>query len=164
MPVQPIRNMHNPSLLLKLAQINQTTASTCGVFLFTRAAKLTLRIVWLLPRITLAELIYQAFEFQQIRHPEERTILAYDDLRIGSNEIRPLRRNRANRDIIDPEQETSSVTVVSLAHASDLPAAERMERMRYPYPLHTDPRITYIGRSRRRARMGALRASTTTSA
>jgi len=79
---------------------------------------LTLRIVWLLSRITLAELIYQAFEFQQIRHAEERTILAYDDLRIGSNDIRPLRRNRADRDIIDPEQETSSVTVVSLAHAT----------------------------------------------
>jgi hypothetical protein len=31
-------------------------------------------------------------------------LLAYDDLRIGSNEIRPLRRNRADRDIIDPEQ------------------------------------------------------------
>jgi hypothetical protein len=91
---------------------------------------LTLRIVWLLPQIRLPELIYQAFEFQQIRHAEERTILAYDDLRIGSNEIRPLRRNRADRDIIDPDQETSSVTVVSLADASDLPAAERMERMR----------------------------------
>ena len=136
MPVQQIRNKHNPSLLLKLAQINQTTASTCGVFLFTRAAKLTLRIVWPLPRITLADLIYQAFEFQQIRHAEERTILAYDDLRIGSNAIRPLRRDRADRDIIDPEQETSSVTVVSLAHASDLPAAERVERMRDAHKTH----------------------------
>ena len=43
-------------------------------------------------------------QFQQIHHAQERTILAYDDLRIGSNEIRPLRRNRADRDIIDPEQ------------------------------------------------------------
>ena len=82
---------------------------------------LTHRLV--LSRITLAELIYQAFEFQQIRHAEERTILAYDDLRIWSNEIRPLQWNRADRHIIDPEQETSSVTVVSFAHASDLPAA-----------------------------------------
>jgi hypothetical protein len=95
--------MHNPSLLLFLARNNRFAVSTCGVVSFTTAAKLTLRIIWLLPRITLAELIYQAFEFQQIRHAEERTILAYDDLRIGSNEIRPLRRNRADGDIIDPE-------------------------------------------------------------
>jgi hypothetical protein len=91
---------------------------TCGVFSFTSAAKLTLRILWPLVRITLAELNYQAFEFQQIRHAEERTVLAYDDLRIGTNEIRPLQWNRADRDMIDPEQETSSVTVVSLAHAN----------------------------------------------
>ena len=96
----------------------------------------------LLPRIRPAELIYQASEFQYIRHAEERTILAYDDLRIGSDEIRPLRRNRADRDIIDPEQETSSITVVSLAHASDLPAAERMERMRDAHKMHRWDRST----------------------
>jgi hypothetical protein len=122
--------MYDPSLLLYLARNNQIATFTCGVFSLTTAAKLTLRIVWLLPQIRLPELIYQAFEVQQIRHAEERTILAYDDLRIGSNEIPPLRRNRADRDIIDPDQETSSVTVVSLADASDLPAAERMERTR----------------------------------
>jgi len=136
MPVQQIRNVHDPLLLLLLARSDQIAASACGVFSLTVAAKLTLRIIWLLPRITLAELIYQAFEFQQIRHAEERTILAYDDLRIGSNELRPLRRNRADRDIIDSEQETSSVTVVSLAHASDLPAAERMEWMRDAHKTH----------------------------
>src|SRR5580704_32727 len=113
--------------------MNQVRASTCGVFSFTTAAKLTLRIVWPLTRITLAELIYQAFEFQQICPAEKRTIRAYDDFRVGSNEIRPLRRNRANRDIINPEKETSSVTVVALARASELFAAERMERMRDPH-------------------------------
>ena len=142
MPVQQIRNMDDPFLLQLLAFRNQVNAFTCGVFSFTNAAKLTLRIVWSLPRITLAELVYQAFEFQQIRHAEERTILAYDDLRIGSNEIRPLRRNRAHRDIIDSEQETSSVTVVSLTHASDLPAAERMERMRDAHKTHRWDRRT----------------------
>ena len=103
---------------------------------------MTLRIIWLFPRIPISELIYQAFEFQQIGHAEERTITAYDDLRIGSNEIRPLWRNRADRDIIDPEQETSSVTVVSLAHASDLPAAERMKRMRDAHKTHRWDRST----------------------
>ena len=92
-----------------------------------------LHIIWPLTRLTLAELIYQAFEFQQICYAEERTVLAYDDLRVESNEIRPLRRNRADRDIIDPEQETSSVPVVALAHASELLAAVRMERVRDPH-------------------------------
>jgi hypothetical protein len=64
MPVQQISNVHNPVLLQKLARSNQIAAFTCGVFCFTLAAKLALRIVWLLPRITLAELIYQPFEFQ----------------------------------------------------------------------------------------------------
>jgi hypothetical protein len=63
MPVQQIRNVPNPALLLYLARRNQIAAFTCGVFCFTVAAKLALRIVWLLPRITLAELIYQPFEF-----------------------------------------------------------------------------------------------------
>jgi hypothetical protein len=99
-------------------------------------------MLWLLARIRLAELIYQAFEFQQIRHAEERTILAYDDLRVGSNEIRPLRRNRADRDIIDPEQEPPSVPVESLAHANDLPTAERMERVRDPHKTHRCDRST----------------------
>jgi hypothetical protein len=122
MPAQQNSNRYDPFLLLQLERCNQIAESTGGVISLTYAATLTLRIVWPLSRITLAELIYQAFEFQQIRHAEERTILAYDDLRVGSNEIRPLRRNRADRDIIDLEQETSSVTVVSLAHTSDLPA------------------------------------------
>ncbi|MGC2517571.1 MAG: hypothetical protein WA373_00475 [Burkholderiales bacterium] len=142
MSVQQIRNMYDPLLLLKLALSNQLAAFARGVFSFTVAAKLTLRIIWLLPRITLAELICQAFEFQQIRHTEKRTILAYDDLRIGSNEIRPLRRNRADRGIIDPDQEASSVTVVSLANASDLPPAERMEWMRDAHKTHPWDRST----------------------
>ena len=57
-------------------------------------------------------------------------MLAYDDLRIRSNQIRPLRRNRADGRIVDSQQETSSIAVVPLAHASELFAAEWMERMR----------------------------------
>src|SRR6476661_2783973 len=93
MPVQQISNLYHRSILPTLARNNQLAAAIRGVFSFTVAAKLTLRIIWLLSRITLAELIYQAFQFQQVHHAEGRTILAYDDLRIGSNEIRPLRRN-----------------------------------------------------------------------
>lgn len=56
-------------------------------------------------------------------------MLAYDDLRVWSNQIRPLRRNRANGRIVDAQQKTSAVTVVPLAHASELLAAEWMERV-----------------------------------
>jgi hypothetical protein len=51
-------------LFRELARNNQKGVSTCGVFSFTLAAKLTLRIAWPLTRITFVELIYQAFEFQ----------------------------------------------------------------------------------------------------
>ena len=56
-----------------------------------------------------AELIHKPRQFQQIRHAEERTMLAYDDLRVRSNEVRPLRRNGADRRIIDLQQKTSSI-------------------------------------------------------
>ena len=136
MPVQPILNIHRPSLLRKLGISSHVAAFIMRRIFIYKCGEIGLTHLWLLSRITLAELIYQAFEFQQIRHAEERTILAYDDLRIGSNDIRPLRRNRADRDIIDPEQETSSVTVVALAHTSELLATERMERMRDPHKTH----------------------------
>ena len=90
----------------------------------------------LLQRITPAELIYQPRQFQQICHAEERTIPAYDDLRVRSNEIGPLRRNRVDGCIIDSQQETSPIAVVSLAHASEFSAAERMERMRDPHKTY----------------------------
>ena len=74
--------------------------------------------------------LHQPREFEQIRHAKERTMLAQDDLRIGSNEIRPLRRNRADGHIIDSQQETSSIAVVPLAHAGELFAPMWMERVR----------------------------------
>lgn len=57
-------------------------------------------------------------------------MLAHDDLRVRSYEIRPLRRNRADSRIIDLQQKTFSIAVVPLAHANELSAAERVERMR----------------------------------
>ena len=85
----------------------------------------------------LTNLVYQPRKFQQIGNPEERATLAENDLRIGSNEIRPLGRNRADRDFIDPEQQAPSVAVVAFGHASQLLAAKRMERMRDAYKTHS---------------------------
>jgi len=63
MPVQQIRKTYKRRVLLYISSLGQPAAPTRGVVSFTEAAKLPLRIVWLLPRITVADLIYQAFEF-----------------------------------------------------------------------------------------------------
>lgn len=67
-----------------------------------------------------------------------------DNLRIRRNEIRPLWRDRANGYIIDAEQKSLSIAVVPLTYARELPAAERMERMRYPHKTRGRDRITCI--------------------
>jgi hypothetical protein len=105
----------------------------CGVFSLTLAAEFPLHAICRLHRITSAKLLYQPGEFQQIRHAEERTPLADDNLRIRRDEIRPLRWNRADSRIIDAQQEPSARTVVPLAHAHKLLAAERMEWVRDAY-------------------------------
>ena len=51
------------------------------------------------------------------------------NLRVGRCEIRPLLGNRADGLLIDLQQETLSVSVVSLTHANELLAAEWMKRM-----------------------------------
>jgi hypothetical protein len=84
-------------------------------------------LLW--PR-TFAELIYKPCEFQQIRHAEERAMLAYNDLRGVRDEIRPLLRNRAYGPLIDLQQQTPSVGVAPLAHASKLFATQWMKRVR----------------------------------
>ena len=66
------------------------------------------------------------------------------DLWIRRNEIRPLWRDRTNGYIIDSEQKSLSIAVVSLTHARELSAAERMERMRYPHKTRGCDRITCI--------------------
>lgn len=91
-----------------------------------------------------AELIYEPCQFQQIRHTEHRAMLADGDLRVRSNQIRPLRRNRANSRIVDPQQKTSSRKVVPLAHASELLAAEWMKRVRDTHKTRTYDRSVCI--------------------
>ena len=76
---------------------------------------------------------HKAGEFQQIAHAEQRPLSAHDDFGIGRYNIRPLRRNRANRPIIEFEQQPHPKAVVSLAYASQLPSAERMKRMRHAH-------------------------------
>ena len=52
MLIQQIRNRYSSPLLQYLAREYQIATSAYDVFSFTGAAKLTLRIIWLLVRIT----------------------------------------------------------------------------------------------------------------
>lgn len=63
-------------------------------------------------------------------------MLAYDDLRVVNDEIRPLLRNRADCPIIDLQQQALSIKVAPLAHARELFAAQWMERVRDAYKTH----------------------------
>jgi hypothetical protein len=72
-----------------------------GIFTITYAAQFALRAIRRLPRMTAAEPFDQASEFHQVRHPEERTLPAHDDLGIRGRKIRPLWGNRANGLIIN---------------------------------------------------------------
>ena len=70
---------------------------TCGAISFTRYLQLA-------GISGFTEAIYQANEPQQVHHAEQRALLTYDDLRIGSNNVGPLRRNGANAFIVDLQQ------------------------------------------------------------
>ena len=107
--------------------------STGGIFTLTPAAQFALRAIGRLQRITSAEPLDQSSEFHQVRHPEERSPLAHDDLRVLGNKVRPLRGNRANGLIINLQQKPPAIAVVPFAQAGELLSAEGMERMSYPH-------------------------------
>ena len=104
--------------------------NTCGVFSFTFAAEFTLHSICLLHCIPSSQLLNQSGELPQIRHAEERPLLANDKLRVRCHEIRPLRWNRADGRLIDVQYEPSAIPVVPFAHARELLAAEGMEWVR----------------------------------
>jgi len=83
-------------------------------------------------------------EFEQIRHTEERTMLANDHLGVRSDKIRPLLWNRADCLVIDLQQEASSIKVAPLTHYSELLAAEWMKRMRDAHKARLYARNTCI--------------------
>jgi hypothetical protein len=95
-------------------------------------------------RLPPAELFDQLCEFQQIRNTEKRAIPTHGDLWIRRHKIRPLRRDRASGCIIDTEQKALSIAVAPLTYARELPATERMKRMRYPHKTRGCDRITCI--------------------
>ena len=63
----------------------------------------------------------------KVDNPKKRTPSPYDDFRIRGRNVSPLRRNGANRAVIDAQQEPLAGPVMAFADADELPVGERME-------------------------------------
>lgn len=74
---------------------------------------------------------HEAGQFHQVCDPEQRAALPYDDLRIGSDGVRPLRRNGTDCAVIEAQQQAPAVPVVSLADTDGNPSAGRMKGVGY---------------------------------
>jgi hypothetical protein len=74
---------------------------------------------------------HETGEMHQVHNPEERSPLSHDDFGVRRGNVGPLRRNRANRPVIDAQQESLAGPVFPFTHAGERPAAERMEGMGY---------------------------------
>jgi hypothetical protein len=79
------------------------------------------------------EPFHQSGKPQEIRDADKRPPLPDDDLRIGCDRIRPLRRDRAHVVLVDTQQEPRAVPVVPLAYAHELSPAERVERVHHTH-------------------------------
>ena len=108
-------------------------SGSCGIFPLTLAAEFALRLIAHLPRLPSAQTAQKSLQFQQVPEAEQRPSPAEDDFRVRGHKVRPLRGNRADRHLVNLQQESPAVTVIPLAHANKRLPAEGMEGMR-----HTD--------------------------
>jgi hypothetical protein len=53
-----------------------------------------------------------AGELQQVHNAKESAAAAHDHLEVRCDSVGPLRRNRANDQLIDPQQQSLAVAVV----------------------------------------------------
>jgi hypothetical protein len=75
-------------------------------------------------------------QLDEIREAQGRSSVAHNDLRIGRDQVCPLRRNGANGRPINLQQQALPVAVVALAHAGELLPTERVERVGYTDKAH----------------------------
>ena len=104
----------------------------CGVICLTYAAELSLHFIGTSLR---GKVLHKKGEPHEVDNPKKRSRLPHDDFRIRSNGVGPLRRNRANRAVIDAQQEPLARPVIAFADTYKLPTGERMERVGYPDKL-----------------------------
>ena len=65
----------------------------------------------------------------EVDNPKKRPAAPHDDLGIRDRNVGPLWGNRANRAVVDAQQEALAGPVMALADADELPVGERMERV-----------------------------------
>ena len=82
---------------------------------------------------TLPQLDHQVRKSQKVSKTQKRSPAAELDLRIGRHHVRPLRKHGADIFIIHTQQQSLPVPVIPLAHARELPSAERVERVRHAH-------------------------------
>ncbi len=63
----------------------------------------------------------------EVDNPKKHPPSPHDDLRIRGRNVGPLWRNRANRAVVDAQQEPLAGPVMAFADADELPVGERME-------------------------------------
>jgi hypothetical protein len=123
-----------------------TDCLVCGVILFTYAAEIALHIVDAPTPLPGREARHETCEFHQVRNAKERMALPNDDFRVRADSVCPLRRDRANRRIVDPQQKPLAGSVVPLAHADQLSPAKWVKWMRHPHKLRrTRGRVCILG-------------------
>ena len=118
-----------------IAQYIPRTASFAALFCFTYAAEIALHIVDAPTPLPGREARHETCEFHQVRNAKERTALPNDDFRFSADGVCPLRRDRANRRIIDPQQKPLAGSVVPLAHWDEPSPAKWVKWMRHPHKL-----------------------------
>ena len=67
----------------------------------------------------------------KVDNPKKRPPLPNDDFGIQGRSVGPLRRNRANRVVVDAQQEPLAGPVIAFADADKLPVGEWMEGVRH---------------------------------
>jgi len=74
-------------------------------------------------------------KLDEVHNPKKRPLLPDDGFGIRGSSVGPLRRNRANRAVIDTQQEPLAGPVIAIADADELPTGIRMEGVGYAHKL-----------------------------
>ena len=92
------------------------------------------------------ELLDKTGEPHEIHDSEKRPALPDEDLRIRGGNVGPLRRNRANRAVIDTQQKPLARPVMAFADADELPAGEWMKGVSHADKLRRgDGKVCFLG-------------------
>ena len=90
----------------------------------------------------------------EVDNPKKRPPSPHDDLRISGRNVGPLWGNRANRAVVDAQQEPLAGPVMAFADADELPVGKRMEGVGHPDKLRRSDGMVCF---RRRVTSGSSR-------